>query len=97
MFDLRRQEGGLVPPELPRRRLVHRSGPGSLKLLPCRGNLFVDLVVTMLQISEGPNQDSVNDDTAWLKPVLIQLDVVQSSSERRVGNVSEILPGYELY
>lgn len=57
MFDLRRQEGGLVPAELRRRRLAHCSGPGSLKLLPCRGNPFVDLFVTMLQISEGANQE----------------------------------------
>lgn len=53
LFDLRRQEGGLVSPELRRRPLAHCCGPGSLKLLPCRGNPFVDLVVTVLQISAG--------------------------------------------
>lgn len=53
MFDLRRQERGLVPPELRGRRLA----PGSLRLLPCCGDPFVDLVVTVLQIPAGAKRE----------------------------------------
>lgn len=47
------RRAGWYLPSCARRRLAHCCGPGSLKLLPCRGNPFVDLVVTLLQIFAG--------------------------------------------
>lgn len=47
------RRAGWYLPSCARRRLAHCCGPGSLKLLPCRGNPFVDLVVTLLQILAG--------------------------------------------
>lgn len=47
------RRAGWYLPSCARRPPAHCCGPGSLKLLPCRGSPFVDLVISLLQISEG--------------------------------------------